>query len=76
MDMVRQIKTIYDNYGFSTEIIVASVRLPLHVLESALAGADIATIPMDVMEQLYNHPMTDAILTQFNNDWAKVPGKK
>jgi transaldolase len=76
MDMVRQIKTIYDNYGFRTEIIVASVRHPLHVLESALAGADIATIPMEVMEQLYHHPMSDVIMAQFNSDWAKVPGKK
>ena len=75
MDMVRQIKTIYDNYSFSTEIIVASVRHPLHVLESALAGADIATIPMDVMQQLYHHPMSDVIMAQFNSDWAKVPGK-
>jgi len=75
MDMVRQIKTIYDNYSFSTEIIVASVRHPLHVHESALAGAHIATIPMDVMQQLYHHPMSDVIMAQFNSDWAKVPGK-
>lgn len=64
-----------DNYRFSTEIIVASVRHPLHVLESALAGADIATIPMDVMQQLYHHPMSGVIMAQFNNDWAKVMGK-
>jgi transaldolase len=75
MDMVRQIKTIYDNYRFGTQIIVASVRHPLHVLESALAGAHVATIPMDVMQQLYVHPMSDVIMQQFNNDWAKVPGK-
>lgn len=76
MDMIRQIKTIYDNYGFRTEIIVASVRHPLHVLESAIAGAHIATIPMDVLQQLYHHPMSDVIMAQFNNDWAKVPGKQ
>lgn len=75
MDMIRQIKTIYDNYRFATQILAASVRHPLHVLESALAGADVATIPMDVMQQLYHHPMTDAIMAQFNNDWATVPGK-
>ncbi len=75
MDMIRQIKTIFSNYGFATQILAASVRHPLHVLESALAGADVATIPMEVMEQLYHHPMSDVIIEQFNNDWAKVPGK-
>jgi transaldolase len=75
MDMIRQIKAIYDNYRFTTQLLVASVRHPLHVLESALAGADVCTIPLEVMEQLYHHPMTDVILQQFNNDWAKVPTK-
>jgi transaldolase len=75
MDMIRQIKTIYDNYRFSTQILVASARHPLHVLESAMAGADVCTIPMEVMEQLYHHPMSDVIIEQFTNDWAKVPGK-
>ncbi|MHB8898478.1 MAG: fructose-6-phosphate aldolase [Thermoguttaceae bacterium] len=75
MDMIQQIRTIYDNYAFETQILVASVRHPLHVLESALAGADVATIPMDVMEQLYHHPMSDVIMAQFNKDWAKVPAK-
>ncbi len=73
MDMIREIKTIYDNYDFSTQILVASARHPRHVLESALAGADVCTIPIEVMDQLYHHPMTDAILEQFANDWAKVP---
>ena len=73
MDMIRQIKTIYDNYGFETQILVASARHALHVLESALAGAQVCTIPFDVMEQLYRHPMTDAIMEQFLNDWKKVP---
>lgn len=75
MEMIHQIKTIFDNYGFGTQLLVASARHPLHVLESALAGADVCTIPMEVMEQLYHHPMTDAILRQFANDWQKVPGK-
>lgn len=75
MDMIRQIKTIYDNYNYKTEIIVASVRHPLHVLESALAGAHICTCPKEVLEQLYTHPMTDAIIKQFLNDWTKVPVK-
>jgi transaldolase len=73
MDMIRQIKTIYDNYGFETQILVASARHALHVLESALAGAHACTIPFDVMQQLYRHPMTDAIMEQFLNDWNKVP---
>jgi transaldolase len=75
MEMIRQIRTIFDNYDFDTQILVASVRHPLHVLESALLGADACTIPLEVMKQLYHHPMTDVIIEQFNNDWAKVPGK-
>lgn len=75
MDMIRQIRTIFDNYAFETQILVASVRHPEHVLQSALAGADVCTVPMDVMQQLYYHPMTDLIVQQFNSDWTKVPGK-
>ena len=71
--VVRQIKTIYDNYGFETEIIVAAVRHPTHVLEAALAGADICTMSADVMQQLYDHPLTDLAVEQFLKDWAKVP---
>lgn len=73
MDLVRQIKTIYDNYGYKTEIIVAAVRHPLHVLESALAGADICTMNFDVLKQLYDHPLTDIGIEMFLNDWKKVP---
>jgi transaldolase len=73
MDLVRQIKTIYDNYGFKTEIIVAAVRHPMHVLESALAGAHIATMNFDVLKQLYEHPLTDIVTNQFLNDWKNVP---
>jgi len=73
MELVRQIKTIYDNYGFNTEIIVAAVRHPTHVLEAALVGADICTMSFDVIEQLYNHPLTDLGIEMFLNDWKKVP---
>ena len=70
MDLVRQIVTIYDNYGYLTEVIVASVRNPLHVVESAMAGADIATIPYSVIKQLANHPLTDSGLKKFMEDAA------
>ena len=73
MDLVRQIKTIYGNYGFKTEIIVAAVRHPTHVLEAALAGADICTMSIDVLQQLYDHPLTDLAVDMFLKDWAKVP---
>jgi transaldolase len=73
MDLVQQIKTIYDNYDFRTEIIVAAVRNPLHVLDAALAGAHIATMRFDIMRALFEHPMTDAGLEMFLKDWAKVP---
>jgi transaldolase len=73
MDLVRQIKTIYDNYGFNTEIIVAAVRHPVHVLEAGLAGAHISTMNFDVMKQLYEHPLTDIVTQQFLNDWKNVP---
>ena len=72
MEIVEQIVTIYENYGFDTEIIVASVRHPLHVLEGALAGADIATIPYGVMMQLMKHPLTDAGLKKFLEDWERA----
>lgn len=71
MDGVEQIKTIFDNYGYTTEIIVASVRSPLHVLEAGLMGADICTIPYSVMLQLMKHPLTDLGIEKFLADWAK-----
>jgi len=71
MEVVEQIVTIYDNYGFQTEIIVASVRNPIHVLESALLGADIATIPYDVIKKLASHPLTDKGIASFLADWEK-----
>ncbi len=72
MDLVEQIITIYENYGFETEIIVASVRNPLHVLEAALLGADIATVPFKTILQLIKHPLTDRGIEQFLKDWKKV----
>ena len=70
--LVEQIVEIYSNYAFDTEIIVASIRNPLHVLESALMGADIATIPFDVLAKLAAHPMTDKGLKAFLDDWDKT----
>ncbi|NTV91923.1 MAG: fructose-6-phosphate aldolase [Chlorobiaceae bacterium] len=70
MALVEQIVTIYDNYGYMTEVIVASVRNPGHVVESAMMGADIATIPFSVIRQLANHPLTDAGLKKFMEDAA------
>jgi len=73
MELVSQIRTIYDNYGFETEIIVASIRSPNHVVEAALMGADIATIPFAVIEKLVKHPLTDIGIERFLADWKKVP---
>jgi len=73
MDLIRDIKQIYSNYGFKTQIIVASVRNPVHVLESALCGADIATIPFAVIEQLIKHPLTDIGIQRFLEDYKKIP---
>jgi transaldolase len=75
MELVDQILNIYANYGFETEIIVASVRHPMHVLEAALMGADIATIPFKVIDQLAKHPLTDKGIDAFLADWKKVPKK-
>jgi transaldolase len=72
MEIVEQIITIFENYGFDTEIIVASVRHPLHVLEGALAGADIATVPYGVLMQLLKHPLTDIGLQKFLEDWERA----
>jgi transaldolase len=70
--LVEQIVDIYNNYAYNTEVIVASIRNPLHVLESALLGADIATIPYNVLSKLASHPMTDIGLKAFLNDWKKT----
>ena len=71
MELVEEIITIYDNYGFETEVIVASVRNPIHVLDAALMGADIATIPFKVIQQLTKHPLTDVGVEKFLADWKK-----
>jgi transaldolase len=73
MDIVRTICQIYKNYGYKTEIIVASVRHPNHVIEAALAGAHICTIPYNVLVQLVKHPLTDIGIDKFLADWEKVP---
>ncbi len=75
MDIVRDIKVIFSNYGFKTQIIVASIRNPLHVVDAALAGADVATIPFSVIESLVRHPLTDVGIKRFLEDWEKVPKK-
>ncbi|MCU0643148.1 MAG: fructose-6-phosphate aldolase [bacterium] len=75
MDLVRDMATIFKNYDFKTEIIVASVRNPLHVVEAALAGAHIATIPFNVIEQLVKHPLTDLGIARFLADWEQVKSR-
>ena len=72
MDLIGQIRQIYDNYGFTTEILAASIRHPIHVVQSALAGADVGTMPYKVMLQLYEHPLTDIGLKKFLADWEKL----
>ncbi len=72
MELVKQIVTIYENYMFETEIIVASIRNPIHVLESSLIGADIATIPFNVLSKLAAHPLTDKGIKAFLDDWNKT----
>ena len=73
MGLIRDIKTIYTNYQFSTQILVASVRHPMHVVEAARIGADIATMPFTVLETLVKHPLTDAGLDRFLKDWERLP---
>ncbi|HLE17089.1 MAG TPA: transaldolase family protein, partial [Syntrophales bacterium] len=73
MEIVDQILTVFQNYGLETEVIVASVRHPRHVLEAALMGAHIATIPFKVINQMANHPLTDKGVETFLSDWKKVP---
>jgi transaldolase len=75
MELIRQIVTIYRNYQFDTQVLVASVRHPLHVVEAAMIGADICTIPFKVIEQLIKHPLTDIGLQKFLEDWNKSQKK-
>jgi len=72
MDLVAEIRQIYDNYDYTTQIIVASIRHPLHVRDAALIGADVATIPWAVFEKMVKHPLTDAGLAAFEKDWKQV----
>jgi transaldolase len=72
MELIREIRAVYDNYGFETEILAASIRSPQHIRESALAGADVATAPPAVIRALANHPLTDKGLEAFLADWAKT----
>ena len=71
MDLVSQIIDIYDNYGYETEVLVASIRHPLHLVEAAQMSADVATMPFDVINKLFNHPLTDIGLAKFLSDWKK-----
>jgi len=75
MDIVEQILAIYENYGFDTQVIVASVRNPLHVLEAAMMGAHVATVPYKVLKQMLKHPLTDIGIERFLADYEKIPKK-
>jgi transaldolase len=72
MDLVQQIIQIYDNYQYETEVLVASIRHPLHLVEAAMMGADVATMPFKVIENLFKHPLTDIGLQRFLSDWEKL----
>ncbi|KAF0139629.1 MAG: fructose-6-phosphate aldolase [Ignavibacteriales bacterium] len=72
MELIRQIVTIYKNYGYTTEVLVASVRHPLHVVEAAMMGAHVCTMPFDVIDKLFKHPLTDIGLDKFLSDWKKL----
>ena len=72
MDLIHQLVAIFDNYDYETEILAASIRHPVHVVQAALAGADIATLPFNVLDKLLNHPLTDIGMDKFRKDWEKV----
>ena len=71
MELIQQIRTIYDNYGYTTKILSASIRNPLHLVQCALVGSDVATVPFKVISQMMNHPLTDSGLKAFLADWEK-----
>lgn len=73
MELIHQIGTIFNNYEFDTEILAASIRHPVHVVQAAMAGAHISTLPYSVLEKLLNHPLTDLGAEKFRKDWEKVP---
>ena len=72
MDLMREIRTVYDNYGYPTQILAASIRSPLHVTEAALVGADVATVPFKVLQAIIKHPLTESGQARFLADWEKV----
>lgn len=76
MDLISQIVQIYRNYDYKTQVLVASIRHPLHVVEAALIGADVCTMPFNVIDKLFNHPLTDIGLEKFLSDWKKAQNKK
>lgn len=75
MELISQIVQIYQNYNYQTQVLVASIRHPLHVVEAALIGADVCTIPFNVIDKLFNHPLTDLGLEKFLSDWNKTKNK-
>ncbi|MBI1374796.1 MAG: fructose-6-phosphate aldolase [Phycisphaera sp.] len=75
VDLIHQIRTIYDNYGYQTKILAASIRGPKHMIDCAIAGADVATVPFKVIKQMLNHPLTDIGLKAFLEDWYKANPK-
>jgi transaldolase len=75
MKLVEDIVRIYDNYNYQTQVLAASLRHPEHVIQAALIGADVGTMPFPVMKMLFNHPLTDIGLKKFMEDWDKVKGK-
>lgn len=77
MQLIRDIRKVYDNYDYKTQVLAASIRHPVHVTQAALAGADVATMPFKVLSQMFRHPLTDAGLAKFMEDWTKAaPAKK
>jgi transaldolase len=76
MDLISQIVQIYRNYDYQTQVLVASIRHPLHLVEASLIGADVCTMPFSVIDKLFNHPLTDNGLTKFLSDWKKLTDKK
>ena len=74
MELIRQIRMIYDNFGMRTKVLAASIRHPMHVVECALAGCDVATVPFKVIDQLMKHPLTDSGLEKFLADYRKAFG--
>ncbi len=76
MEIIQQIRQIYDNYGYDTKILAASIRHPLHIVNAALIGADVCTVPFKVIAQMMNHPLTDSGLKKFLADWEKTKSQK